>query len=107
VFTNVLQPRAFIERKHEYQLTRVGRGASIGANATIVCGHDLGAYCLIGAGSVVLDSVRAYEVVVGNPARHLGWVCSCGERLLDGQGELACGRCAARYRIDRVCEPIQ
>lgn len=107
VFTNVLQPRAFIERKHEFRRTRVGTGASVGANATILCGHDLGAYCLIGAGSVVLHAVRDYEVVVGNPARHLGWVCKCGMRLPSGVGELACATCSARYSVsESACQPL-
>lgn len=100
VFTNVLTPRAFIERKQAFALTRVGRGASIGANATILCGHELGAYCLVGAGSVVLGAVRAHEVVVGNPARHLGWACRCGARLASGTGERTCAECEARYAID-------
>jgi UDP-2-acetamido-3-amino-2,3-dideoxy-glucuronate N-acetyltransferase len=100
VFTNVLTPRAFVERKHAFARTRVGRGASIGANATVLCGRELGAYCLVGAGSVVLHSVRAHEIVVGNPARHLGWACRCGERLPTDAGERACAACAARYSID-------
>jgi UDP-2-acetamido-3-amino-2,3-dideoxy-glucuronate N-acetyltransferase len=100
VFTNVLTPRAFVERKHAFARTRVGRGASVGANATIVCGLELGAYCLVGAGSVVLDAVRPHEIVVGNPARHLGWACRCGARLPSGSGERTCAECALRYAID-------
>ena len=105
VFTNVLNPRAFIERKSEFRGTHVGRGASIGANATIICGHDLGAYSLIGAGSVVPRGVPAHALVVGNPARHLGWVCVCATRLASLPGEHACSACGKRYRISaQSCE---
>jgi UDP-2-acetamido-3-amino-2,3-dideoxy-glucuronate N-acetyltransferase len=107
VFTNVINPRAFLERKSEFKRTRVGRGATIGANATIVCGHDLGEYCMVGAGCVVPRGVRAYELVVGNPARRLGWVCACGVRLTDGSGERTCSGCSRRYRIGNdACEPL-
>lgn len=107
VFTNVVNPRAFLERKSEFRPTRVGRGATVGANATIVCGHDLGAYCLVGAGTVVPRGVRPYELVVGNPARRLGFVCACGVRLPPHQGEVACGTCAARYRVTGSdCKPL-
>ena len=106
VFTNVINPRAFLERKDEFKRTRVGRGATIGANATIVCGYDLGEYCMVGAGSVVPRGVRAYELVVGNPARRLGWVCACGVRLAAGTGERSCSACERRYRIGSdACEP--
>jgi UDP-2-acetamido-3-amino-2,3-dideoxy-glucuronate N-acetyltransferase len=84
VFTNVINPRAFIERKSEYRHTLVRRGAAIGANATILCGVTLGSYCLIGAGAVVLRSVPDYGIVYGNPARVRGWVCWCGVCLLLG-----------------------
>jgi len=107
VFTNVINPRAFLERKSEFKRTRVGRGATIGANATIVCGYDLGEYCMVGAGSVVPRGVRAYELVVGNPARRLGWVCACGVRLAAGSGERVCAACTRRYRIGSdACEPL-
>jgi UDP-2-acetamido-3-amino-2,3-dideoxy-glucuronate N-acetyltransferase len=99
VFTNVLNPRAFIERKSEFKPTRVGRGATIGANATIVCGHDLGAYCLVGAGSVVPRGAAPHGLLVGNPARQLGWVCVCATRLAVALGEQSCGACARRYRV--------
>lgn len=105
VFTNVVNPRAFVQRKQEYQSTRVGRGVSIGANATIVCGHDLDQYCFIGAGAVVTHAVRAHALMVGNPARQLGWMCRCGTRL-DAETspakriEVVCGACDANYRID-------
>jgi UDP-2-acetamido-3-amino-2,3-dideoxy-glucuronate N-acetyltransferase len=106
VFTNVLNPRSFVERKDEFRRTRVGRGATIGANATIVCGHDLGEYCMVGAGSVVPRGVRPYELVVGNPARHLGWMCACGVRLPSTKGTLACGACGRGYRVSSdACEP--
>jgi UDP-2-acetamido-3-amino-2,3-dideoxy-glucuronate N-acetyltransferase len=81
VFTNVINPRSHIERKDEYKQTLVKRGASIGANATIVCGVTLGAYCFIGAGAVVTRDVPDYAVVYGNPARLRGWVCYCGVAL--------------------------
>ncbi|HEX5830946.1 MAG TPA: acyltransferase [Gemmatimonadaceae bacterium] len=91
VFTNVMNPRSHVSRKHEYRRTRVGRGASIGANATIVCGTTLGEYAFVGAGAVVTRDVPAYALVAGVPARRIGWMCRCGERLPDG----GAGRCAA------------
>lgn len=96
VFTNVVNPRAFIERKHEYRKTVVGRGASIGANATVVCGHDIGAYAFVGAGAVVTKHVPAYALVTGVPARQVGWVCRCGVRLPAGDRPL-CPACGLRY----------
>jgi len=105
VFTNVINPRAYIERKSEYRATRVGRGASIGANATVVCGVTLGAYCLIGAGAVVTRDVPPFGTAYGNPARLRGWVCWCGVQLplevrpsATEPGEVACRACARRYR---------
>jgi UDP-2-acetamido-3-amino-2,3-dideoxy-glucuronate N-acetyltransferase len=83
VFTNVNNPRSEIVRKDEYRKTIVGRGASIGANATIVCGHDLGAYCFIAAGAVVTKEVPAYALMVGTPARRIGWMSKAGGRLGD------------------------
>lgn len=101
VFTNVVTPRAHISRRSEYGRTRVGRGATIGANATIVCGHDLGAYAFVAAGAVVTKDVAAYALVAGVPARQIGWMCACGERLALGpdgpREEAACARCGARY----------
>jgi UDP-2-acetamido-3-amino-2,3-dideoxy-glucuronate N-acetyltransferase len=97
VFTNVLTPRAHVERKDEFAETRVGRGATVGANATIVCGHDLGEYSLIGAGAVVTREVPPHAVVVGNPARRFGWACRCGEVLPDTR---VCPRCGDTYRIE-------
>ncbi|PWC42139.1 Gfo/Idh/MocA family oxidoreductase [Azospirillum sp. TSO22-1] len=97
VFTNVNNPRAEIERKDEFRVTHVGRGASIGANATVVCGHTLGAYCFIGAGAVVTRDVPPHALMVGNPARRIGWVSHAGEKLGD---DLTCPRTGQRYRID-------
>jgi UDP-2-acetamido-3-amino-2,3-dideoxy-glucuronate N-acetyltransferase len=94
VFTNVLNPRAEIERKDEFRTTHVRRGATIGANATIVCGHELGEYCMIGAGAVVTKDVPAYALMVGVPARRMGWVSRAGE-ILDEK--LSCPRTGERY----------
>jgi UDP-2-acetamido-3-amino-2,3-dideoxy-glucuronate N-acetyltransferase len=98
VFTNVLNPRAHVERKAEFRPTRVGKGATVGANSTVVCGHDLGPYCMVGAGAVVTKDVPAFALVVGVPARQVGWVCRCGEQLsFDGEGA-SCGGCGDRYQ---------
>ena len=94
VFTNVVNPRAFVERKAEFRQTLVKRGASIGANATVVCGVTLGEYCLIGAGSVVTKDVLAHALVFGSPARRQGWVCACGVKL---DASLACPECGAQH----------
>ncbi len=94
VFTNVINPRAFVERKHEYRRTLVKKGAAIGANATIVCGSSLGEYCFVGAGSVVTKDVPAYAMVYGSPARQQGWVCKCGVKL---DGLFACPECGKKY----------
>jgi UDP-2-acetamido-3-amino-2,3-dideoxy-glucuronate N-acetyltransferase len=96
VFTNVVNPRAFIERKHEYRKTVVGRGASVGANATVVCGHRIGEYAFVGAGAVVTKDVPAYALVAGVPARPVGWMCHCGTRLSDG-ARPSCPACGRRY----------
>jgi len=96
VFTNVLNPRAEIERKDEFRPTRVRRGATIGANATIVCGNELGEYCMIGAGAVVTKDVPAYALMVGVPARRMGWVSRAGE-ILDET--LTCPRTGERYEL--------
>jgi UDP-2-acetamido-3-amino-2,3-dideoxy-glucuronate N-acetyltransferase len=96
VFTNVINPRAFIERKQEYRRTRVGRGASVGANATVVCGHDVGEFAFVGAGAVVTKNVPAYALVTGVPARWAGWMCRCGVRLPAGSAPV-CAACGARY----------
>ena len=94
VFTNVLNPRAHVNRKAEFRATPVGRGATIGANATIVCGHSLGAYCLIGAGAVVTKDVPDYALMVGTPARRRGWMSRAGERL---NADLICKSTGERY----------
>lgn len=96
VFTNVNNPRADVSRKDEFRATPIGRGASIGANATIVCGHALGAYCLIGAGAVVTRDVPAFALMAGNPARRIGWMSRVGERLGD---DLVCRRTQRRYEL--------
>ena len=96
VFTNVLNPRAHVSRRHEFRKTLVRRGATIGANATIVCGTTLGEYAFVGAGAVVADDVLDYALVVGVPARRVGWMCQCGERLPDS-GEGTCAVCGSSY----------
>ena len=95
VFTNVHNPRAFIRRMDEIRPTLVRTGASLGANCTIVCGHDVGAYAFIGAGAVVTKNVPDHALMVGNPARRIGWMCRCGVRL---DHSLGCAACGARYR---------
>ncbi|MDA9392538.1 hypothetical protein WN73_18575 [Bradyrhizobium sp. CCBAU 45394] len=97
VFTNVNNPRAFINRRAEFRKTIVGRGATIGANATIVCGHDLGRYCFIAAGAVVTRNVPAFALMAGVPAVRIGWVSRSGERLGD---DLICPATGERYRIE-------
>lgn len=98
VFTNVINPRSHVIRRNEYQNTLVKRGASIGANATIVCGVTLGQYSFVGAGSVVTKDVPAYALVYGNPARVRGWVCQCGVKLsFEINGLAACKSCGSRY----------
>src|SRR2546423_7021721 len=107
VFTNVLNPRAHVSRKHEYRKTLVKRGSSIGANATIVCGVTLGEYAFIGAGAVVTADVPAFGLMLGVPARRVGWMCQCGERLVVAGGRGACaGRGAPYAESDGVLRPI-
>ncbi|HXI19507.1 MAG TPA: acyltransferase [Gemmatimonadales bacterium] len=98
VFTNVNNPRSHVSRKHEFRPTLVRRGASIGANATIVCGITLGEYAFIGAGAVVTSDVPAFALMVGVPARRVGWMCQCGERLHPRDGSARCDQCGAGYR---------
>lgn len=100
VFTNVINPRAFIKRKHEFRPTLVKEGASIGANATIVCGHTIGRYALVGAGAVVTHDVPDYALVTGNPARQTGWVSEYGCRLsFDNNGEAVCPESGQTYQL--------
>ena len=106
VFTNVINPRSHVSRKNEYQRTLVRKGASIGANATIVCGVTLGEYSFIGAGSVVTSDVAPYALIVGVPGKRIGWMCACGERLPDS-GSDTCKSCGSKYEshgetIERV-----
>lgn len=106
VFTNVMNPRAFIERKTEYKRTLVKRGASIGANATIVCGTVLGEYSFVGAGSVVTRDVPAYALVRGAPARRTGWMCRCGTKLPSGAHPV-CPSCGTHYQVEgESCAPV-
>ena len=100
VFTNVYNPRSLIERKNEYRSTLVKKGATLGANCTIVCGTTIGAYAFIGAGAVVNKDVPAYALMVGVPARQIGWMSEFGEQLdlpLQGQAEVTCSHTGARY----------
>jgi UDP-2-acetamido-3-amino-2,3-dideoxy-glucuronate N-acetyltransferase len=100
VFTNVINPRSAVSRKHEYKTTLVRKGASIGANATIVCGNEIGQYAFIGAGAVVTKPVPAYALVVGNPARHMGWMSEFGHRLhFDDKGLAVCEESGEQYRL--------
>lgn len=107
VFTNVVNPRSHVARKDQYRQTVVGRGASIGANATIVCGHTIGKYAFIGAGAVVTHDVPDYAVIVGNPGRIRGWMCQCGVTLpFQGSSEeaveAACPACLKFYRRNGI-----
>lgn len=106
VFTNVINPRSHVNRKDEYKTTLVRKGASIGANATIVCGATLGKYCFVGAGSVVTRDVPDYALVYGLPARVRGWVCQCGEQLKFDDDRAVCHSCGDIYRKqDQVVSP--
>lgn len=98
VFTNVINPRSFIERKQEFKQTVVKKGATIGANATIVCGNTIGSYAMIGAGTVVTHDVGAHQLIVGNPGRVTGYVCVCGDKLQQEGGLWQCGGCSRRYK---------
>lgn len=104
VFTNITNPRSAIVRKGQYARTHVGRGASIGANATIVCGHDIGEYAFIGAGAVVTRHVPAYALMVGNPARQAGWMSQHGHRLyFDAQQRAICPESGWIYTLEEGC----
>ncbi len=100
VFTNVINPRSAVNRRDQYMETRVGRGASIGANATVVCGHNIGAFAFIGAGAVVTKEVPAYALVVGNPSRQIGWMSEFGHRLnFDDNGTAICPESGETYQL--------
>jgi UDP-2-acetamido-3-amino-2,3-dideoxy-glucuronate N-acetyltransferase len=102
VFTNVTNPRSGVNRRDQYSKTVVKKGASIGANATIVCGHDIGQYAFIGAGAVVTKTVPAYALVVGNPARQIGWMSEYGHRLeFDANGLAVCPESAQEYKLEK------
>ena len=96
VFTNVLNPRSFIEKKSEFKNTLIKKGATVGANSTILCGNSIGQYALIGAGSVVTADIPDHALIVGNPGRVIGYVCKCGERL---DGDMKCIKCGKHYLI--------
>jgi UDP-2-acetamido-3-amino-2,3-dideoxy-glucuronate N-acetyltransferase len=101
VFTNVVNPRSHVSRRHEYRETIVRRGATLGANCTVLCGHTIGRYAFIGAGAVVIRDVPDYALVVGNPGRIAGWMCQCGVKLAAGTvppAEAACDACGLAYR---------
>lgn len=101
VFTNVINPRSAVNRKTEFLKTTVKKGASIGANATIVCGHDLGEYCFIGAGTVVTKEVPAFALIVGNPGRQMGWMSKYGHRLdFDESGYATCPEGGEKYMLE-------
>lgn len=102
VFTNVINPRSHVSRKSEYRETVLERGCSVGANSTIVCGHRIGKYALIGAGSVVTKDVPAYALVKGNPARVSGYVCNCGEKLQFDGDTAECASCKRKYKKEET-----
>jgi UDP-2-acetamido-3-amino-2,3-dideoxy-glucuronate N-acetyltransferase len=101
VFTNVSTPRSHVSRRHDYQRTLVKRGATLGANSTVVCGHTIGRYAFVGAGAVVTRDVADFALVTGNPGRVTGWMCSCGVKLTSGAqppAQATCGACGLAYR---------
>jgi len=101
VFTNVINPRSAVPRKEQYLQTLVKKGATIGANATIICGHTIGAYALIGAGSVITKEVKPYALIVGNPARQTGWVSEFGHKLhFDATGIAVCPETNQQYKLE-------
>jgi UDP-2-acetamido-3-amino-2,3-dideoxy-glucuronate N-acetyltransferase len=112
VFTNVINPRSHVERKSEYRKTLVKRGATIGANSTVICGHNLGAYCFIGAGSVVTREVPDFGLIVGNPGRLRGYVCVCGDKLdldtdTESDSESRCTSCGKHFsKVNGIVKEI-
>ena len=105
VFTNVINPRSHVPRKNEYRPTRVGRGASIGANATVLCGITIGEFAFVAAGAVVTRDVPPYALMKGSPARRSGWICQCGEKLGSDTGNVTCMACGSGYRVGDACYP--
>lgn len=100
VFTNVINPRSAVNRKNQYTKTLVRKGATIGANATVVCGNEIGTYAFIGAGAVITKAVKPYALVVGNPARHIGWMSEYGHRLtFDAEGWAICPESNEKYQL--------
>ena len=102
VFTNVFNPRSFISRRKEFRPTVVGRGATVGANATVICGNKIGQYAFIGASSVVTKDVPDYALVYGNPGQVKGWVCQCAEGIIFRAGKAKCKTCGRKYQKDRT-----
>lgn len=101
VFTNISNPRSEVVRRDQYEVTRVRKGASIGANATIICGNEIGQYAFVGAGAVVTKDVPPYALMLGNPARHVGWMSEYGHRLdFDENGEARCPESDVKYRLE-------
>lgn len=103
VFTNVINPRSFVERKKEFKKTLVKKGATIGANATILCGTTIGCYAMIGAGSVVLDDIKNFAIMVGNPAKQKGWISKMGVKLdlpIQGEGFATCSESKEKYKLN-------
>lgn len=108
VFTNVINPRSAVNRKNQYAKTHVGKGVSIGANATIVCGHDIGEFAFIGAGAVVTKTVKPYALVVGNPARQMGWMSEYGHRLSFNENNIAeCEESKQKYIFDKEKQEVR
>lgn len=101
VFTNVVNPRSGVNRRGQYSKTNVGKGATIGANATVVCGHDIGTYAFVGAGAVITKNIKPYALVVGNPAKQIGWMSEYGHRLeFDKEGIAICPESNEIYKLD-------
>jgi UDP-2-acetamido-3-amino-2,3-dideoxy-glucuronate N-acetyltransferase len=108
VFTNITNPRSAVNRKNQYAKTHVGKGASIGANATIVCGHDIGAYAFIGAGTVVTKTVKPYALIVGNPGKQIGWMSEFGHRLnFNEEGIAECPESKELYIFDKEKQEVR
>lgn len=102
VFTNVINPRSAVNRQNAYQRTFVGKGATIGANATIICGHNIGAYAFIGAGAIVTSNIPEYALVIGNPSRHIGWMSEYGHQLdFNSEGIAMCPESGQSYKLDK------